>query len=197
MSATTLLLPATGRLRPRTRQCWTRSRSSSRARLRAHRPPAACTSRVAPPTETAPARVRPERAARSPSSAAASTRSRASARAALGSSSTNPAARATVAGWPSLWRGGPSARPVRAMAPETAQSVAASVGIASTVTPPLVSAGPSSGDCGPEQSHQRTGLGGARPSRSRDCYTGERSLGHAVSLASAARVRGCCASPRS
>jgi hypothetical protein len=124
----------------------TRSRSSSRARLSAHQPSVAFSMRVAPPTDTAPARVRPESAARSPSSAAASTRSRVPARA-LSNSRTNPAARATVAGWPVLCSSGPSARPVRAIAPEAAQSVAASVGVASTATPPLDSAaGPSSSD---------------------------------------------------
>ena len=102
-------------------QAATRSVSSDRASVTASHPSADRTSRVAPPQLRSPARDRPWAPARSPSSARPSTSTgRPSAREAAAIRAVTARRRPTSgAGGPSP---GPSARPVRAMAPLAAQT---------------------------------------------------------------------------
>ncbi len=97
-------------------------RSSGRGRLMAIHPSVAWRMRQLPPGETTPRRARPKMAARSPRRAGPSRsddqRSPATRRIA------SNAARAQVASGPGARTGGPSAWPVRAIAPESAHSMA-------------------------------------------------------------------------
>ncbi len=106
-------------------QAGNRSRSSGRARLRASQASRAAMSRQPPPGAMAPRRSSCIRAARSPSRAGPSSSARLRLPGAKAARA-RAAPRATEASGPGARRGGPSASPVNAMAPERAHSRAES-----------------------------------------------------------------------